>query len=154
MSRLDPALEDLVGRLEWSARATPARAEELIIGDYARGFFLLRLENELQVAQRPLRGAPSLKLRTNDAAAAQKYIGFYAARLLRFREQLPDVSAPVDPASIVAPFALASSSLQCALTWGTSWADFGVGNDFAAAQFSHYGRGSVADAIEYVLTPG
>ena len=152
MSFLSPDLTAVVTELGWRERLNPANEAELIIGDYARGFLVLRLDQEIQVAQRPLRGAPSLKLRTNDITAAQKYIAFYAARLLRFRRNLPDRSVPVDPSLVAPPFVLTADEFRCALTWDDSWADFGVGNEFAAAQFSQYGRGGVGDTLTEILS--
>lgn len=152
MSYLSPELSAVVSELGWRERPNPANAAELIVGDYARGFLILRLAQEIQVAQRPLRGVPSLKLRTNDMAAAEKYVAFYAARLLRFRRKLPDRSVPVDPSAVAPPFVLTADEFRCALTWDQSWADFGVGNEFAAAQFAQYGRGDVGDTLTEILS--
>lgn len=149
---LDPALEKLIADLGWRVRVNPQNPAEMIIGDYARGFLILGREHDVQVARRSVRGEPSLKMWTPDVLAAQKYVAFFAARLLRFRRGLADVVVPVDPATIADPFVDESAHpLQTKLTWEDGWAEFGAGNAFAAVQFSHYGRGSVADTIAYVL---
>lgn len=147
MSYLNREVEELAAKLGWSVRANTDNPAEVIVGDYARGFVIMDLDGEIQVAQRPLRGEPSLKLRTNDREAAQQYIVFYAARLLRFREGLGDVDIAVDAALISEPFALRSTPFECTLSWGESWIDFGAGNDFAAAQFVQYRRDSIAEEI-------
>lgn len=152
MSYLSPELSAAVADLGWGQRLNATNPAELIIGDYARGFFILRLEQEIQVAQRSLRGGPSLKLRTNDMAAAEKFIAFYVARLLRFRRTQSDRSVPIDPSAIAPPFALTADEFRCVLTWGDSWIDFGVGNSFAAAQFAQYGRGDVGDTLADILS--
>ncbi|MFC8681186.1 hypothetical protein ACFT30_06645 [Microbacterium ureisolvens] len=152
MSYLSPELSAVVAELGWRERPNAADAAELIVGDYARGFLILKLEQETQVAQRSLRGGPSLKLRTNDVTAAEKYIAFYAARLLRFRRNLPDRSASVDASAIAPPFKLTADEFRCELAWDDSWADFGVGNEFAAAQFAQYGRGDVGDTLTSILS--
>ncbi|MFC5338798.1 hypothetical protein [Leucobacter denitrificans] len=152
MWSLDPALAKLIADLGWQARLNSQNPAEMIIGDYARGFLILGREHDVQVARRSVRGGPSLKMWTPDVEAAQKYVAFFAARLLRFRQGLGDVAVPVDSATLESPFADASAHpLQTKLEWGSSWAEFGAGNGFAAVQFSHYGRGSVADTIAYVL---
>lgn len=147
MSYLNREVEELAAKLGWSVRANTDNPAEVIVGDYARGFLVMNLENEIQVAQRPLRGEPSLKLRTNDFEVAEQYIVFYAARLLRFREGLGDVDIAVDPTVIGEPFELRSTPFECTLSWGESWVDFGAGNDFAAAQFVQYRRDSITDEI-------
>lgn len=152
MSYLSPELSAVIAELGWRERLNPANEAELIVGDYARGFLILRLDQEIQVAQRSLRGGPSLKLRTNDVAAAEQFVAFYAARLLRFRRNQPDRSVPVDPSAIAPPFELSADEFRCVLAWDASWADFGVGNEFAAAQFAQYGRGDVGDTLVQILS--
>lgn len=152
MSFLNPDVEALAARLGWSVRPNDDNASELIVGDYARGFLLLQMPEELQLAQRPLRGEPSLKLRTNDLEAAQHYMVFQLVRLLRFREGRADLEIPIDPAAIAAPFALRSTPFECVLRWGGSWVEFGAGNEFAAAQFVHYVRGTTEETGALLLS--
>ena len=149
---LDPSLEKLIADLGWRVRLNPENPAEMIIGDYARGFLILGREHDVQVARRSVRGGPSLKMWTPDVEAAQKYVAFFAARLLRFRNGLGDIAVPVDAGSIAAPFIEVSAHpLQTKLEWGNGWAEFGAGNAFAAVQFSHYAQGNVEDTIRYVL---
>ena len=139
--------------LDWRVRANPENPAEMILGDYARGFLMLRREHDVQVARRSVRGEPSLKMWTPDVQAAQQYIAFFSARLLRFRRGLDDIRVPIEPEAVEDPYRLASQHpLQTRLEWGEGWAEFGAGSTFAAVQFSRYARGGVQDTIDFVTS--
>lgn len=156
MSWLDPALDAALARIGWEARVSPGREEETVVGDYARGFLILRLGDVYQVARRSVRGEPSLKMWTPDAQAAQKYVAFWLAREIRFRERASDVSYPVAEDTVTPPFRLVSIGPlpQARIEWGagaSDWAEFGAGNTYAAVQFTHYARESVGALLAQLL---
>lgn len=139
--------------LDWRVRLNPQNPAEMILGDYARGFLILGREHDVQVARRSVRGEPSLKMWTPDVEAAQQYVAFFSARLLRFRRGLDDVRVPVEPETVADPYRITSQHpLQTRLEWEGSWAEFGAGSTFAAVQFSHYARGGVQGTIDFVAS--
>lgn len=155
VSSLDPTLDAALRQIGWDSRVTPGNDREIVVGDYARGFLILHLDAQVQVARRSVRGEPSLKMWTGDFDAAQKYVAFWVGREIRFRQGRPDHSVPVSADSVSAPFRITSTHpLQARIEWGIQpheWAEFGAGNTFAAVQFSHYARGTVADTLEQIL---
>ena len=126
--------------LGWGVYPNPSAENEVILGDIAQGFRILRLPDQWQVAQRSTRGDPSLKLTTNCLEAAEKYIAHAVARVQRFREGLPDLTLSTRTEDVAAPYSLLDSPFECRLSWGECWADFGAGNSYAAVQFSQYAQ--------------
>jgi hypothetical protein len=142
-------VQALVRELGWSVRqgATP---EETVIGDYARGYLVLRMSRYIQVARRSPRGGPSLTFWSPDEDAVQKHLAFALARLVRYRrEPGPIAVQAADEGAIADPFRLQKDDQGGVfLMWGgdDEWAGFGAGNEFAAFQFARYGARDVAFA--------
>lgn len=148
--QLDPRIVDLAGRLGWSVRETGDPAETLL-GDYARGYLLLQTPRFVQVARRSVRTGPSLKLWTPDPVAAQKYVAYATARLVRWTEgRGPYRGLPLAPAAVPAPFRLEVDDQEAAfLLWpggDAAWAGFGRGGAWGAVQFAQY-AGLDLDAV-------
>lgn len=154
---IEPALAGLVARLGWDVRATGTEGETCL-GDYAHGYLFLEGEQYIQLARRAVKGDPSLKLWSPDAASLQKYVAFNAGQLVRYHEGLEPVRLPVDEASVPEEFTLVhDESRNVFLTWQVDgverWAGFGAGNEFVAVQFSQYALRPIEEIVNDILDP-